>query len=97
MYNGTRSKSSGAAVHDAGDVRLDSSLVECKYTGSPGEPLKRMPKLVKEFEKIANEAWAEGYDPVMALRFYAPKSSLSRNDGWIDFIVRLVEDDICRS
>lgn len=95
-YRGVRSKSSGASDTDQGDVRLTHSLIECKYTGSPASPLKQTPKLVKEFEKVALEAWSEGRDPLMALRFYLPQSPLADNDGWVDLAVRLVKDDVLR-
>lgn len=93
LYDGDRSASSGGAGHDQGDVRLPESLIECKYTGSPGEPLKAKPKLVKEFEKVALEAWSEGRDPMMALRYYCPDSPLAGINGWVDLAVRRVSDD----
>src|ERR1700691_5999808 len=96
LYGGERSQSSGAAATDQGDVRLCASLVECKYTGSPATPLKSKPKLVKEFEKITVEAWSEGRDPLMALRFYCPDSPLANPGRWVDFSVRLVSDDAAR-
>lgn len=95
-YQGKRSESSGGAAHDAGDVRMAKSLCECKYTGSPGEPLKGQPKILKEFEKVAREAWSEGRDPMMALRIYWPESPLANKEGWVDFTVRLTTDDVER-
>jgi hypothetical protein len=96
VYRGKRSKSSGAAAHDQGDVRTTSQLIECKYTGAPGEPLKNIPKIVQDFEKIAREAWAEGRDPLLALRYYHPESILADGDGWVDLSVRRTCDDIER-
>lgn len=95
-YDGVRSRSSGGADNDQGDVRTTTSLFECKYTGGPGEPIKR-PKLLKEMEKVALEAWQEGREPVVALRFYDPDSRLSGSDGYIDMTVRLMHDDVHRN
>lgn len=89
-YGGKRSASSGAAAHDQGDVRCSAPmlLIECKMTGSPAHPMKSKPKILKEFEKIAKEAWSEGREPALALRYYDPDSILSGADGMIDLIVR---------
>lgn len=86
-YGGKRSASSGGAAHDAGDVRLSGELVECKAT------MKAPKKILNEFEKIAQEAYAEGRTPALALRWYAPDSILSDVDGFVDLIVRTVGDD----
>lgn len=51
------------------------------------------PKVLKEFEKIAVEAYAEGRTPALALRYCAPDSILADADGWVDLIVRTVGDD----
>ena len=51
QYDGKRSKSSGGAAHDYGDVRTETELIECKYTDKPPK------KLLDDFEKIAKEAW----------------------------------------
>lgn len=95
-YGAVRSKSSGAADTDAGDVRsvYHDTLFECK--GKFGERCGETPvrsTLVKDFEKIWDEAHAEGREPAMALRFYMPESPLANSDGWVDFTVRLLEDD----
>jgi len=95
QYDGVRSRSSGGADNDQGDVRTTTDLIECKYTGGPGEPIKR-PKLLKDMEKVALEAWQEGREPVVSLRFYDPDSPLSGNDGYIDMTVRLLHDDVHR-
>lgn len=92
-YDGQRSRSSGAADTDQGDVRTKDALIECKFTGSPAKPLRRKPKLVAQMEKITDEAWSEGRDPAVALRFYWPESPLANNTGWIDLIVRRICDD----
>jgi hypothetical protein len=91
-YRGKRSASSGAADNDQGDVRCPTQLIECKMTGAPGKTPKKA-KLVREFEKIADEAWSEGRTPMMALRYFDPDSTLASRDGWVDLAVRLVRDD----
>lgn len=88
LYGGIVSPSSGGAAHDYGDVRCPTLLIECKMTMQ-----EKRPKILKEFEKIAAEAWAEGRDPALALRYFAPESILADTDGWVDLIVRRVGDD----
>jgi len=87
VYDGRRSASSGGATHDAGDVRCPTLLIECKATMKPPK------KILDEFEKIAEEAYAEGRTPALALRYYAPESILSDVDGFVDLMVRTVGDD----
>jgi hypothetical protein len=98
-YGGTRSPSSGAADNDNGDVRVraDSTLLECKYTGSPSHPLKRKPTILSQFEKIHDEAAHEGRHPALALRFYSPDSPLADYKGWVDLVVRHLGDDVERA
>lgn len=98
-YGGRRSPSSGAADHDQGDVRAaaDGTLLECKYKGSPAEPLKSKPSLLTIMEKVADEAWAEGKEPAVALRYFWPDSPLANRDGWVDLTVRITNDDAVRS
>jgi hypothetical protein len=103
LYNGIRSPSSGGADNDSGDVRAARDLIECKTTGQPGKVCKRhsvqdcpdclRTKLIRDFEKVAEEAYAEGRSPVVALRFYVPDSILANPKGYIDFSVRLAEED----
>jgi hypothetical protein len=95
-YGGKRSRSSGASDSDKGDVRTDDTLFECKLTGGPGETSKiRRSTILKEMEKIADEAWAEGRSPALCLRYFAPDSPFaSKVTGWVDFTVRLMGDDI---
>jgi hypothetical protein len=89
-YAGKRSKSSGGAAHDQGDVRCPTLLIECKAIMKPNK------KLIDEFEKVAKEAYSEGRTPAVALRYFAPDSILADNDGWVDLIVRRVRDDLER-
>lgn len=94
IYDGVRSRSSGASATDKGDVRVSSSktIFECKVTGTPGEPSKYT-TLIRHFEKVADEAWAENKSPAVALRYFCPDSPLAAHDGWIDFTVRLTHED----
>lgn len=96
LFRGKRSASSGAAANDAGDVRAKRVLIECKMTkGTTAKP-KKPPKWVKDFEKITQEAYAEGRDPVLAFRFYDPESVLSDPSGYIDLTVRRASEDALR-
>lgn len=97
LYNGQRSRSSGASDTDKGDVRIGSSktIFECKLTGAPGGESKRT-TLLGHMEKVADEAWAEGKQPAVALRLFNPESPLSGHDGWVDLVVRLAKDDSYR-
>lgn len=97
LYEGKVSPSSGAAPADAGDVRVwaTNELIECKVKGEPGKPARST--LVKQMEKIADEAWAEARDPVLCLRFFMPDSPLADKKGWVDLSVRVAGDDAHRS
>lgn len=95
-YGGKRSNSSGAAAHDQGDVRVlaNDLLIECKgqfgtLTGT--KPARST--LVKQMEKIADEAMSESRTPAIALRYYMPDSPLANNYGYVDLVVKLLEDD----
>lgn len=90
MLNGTRSPSSGASVREKGDVYTDNHVIECKLKGSPGKPAQST--IVKQMEKINNEALEIGKWPMLALRFYNPDSSLADHDGYIDLAVTLMDD-----
>lgn len=87
LFNGKRSASSGAAEHDAGDVRCEHLLIECKVK-MPGQVTKPLPKFVQQLEKVAEEAYESGKDPMLALRYYRPDSILANPDGWVDVSVR---------
>lgn len=92
LYGGKRSPSSGAAVHDAGDIRTERCLIEAKTTGGP-HVSRPAPMIIKHLEKIAHEAWEEGRDPVLVMRYYLPSSSLSTTDGFVDVAIRPMRDD----
>jgi hypothetical protein len=81
LYNGKRSASSGGADNDNGDVRSETLLIECKMTGGPGEKPKPLPKFVQHLEKVAEEAYLEGREPVVALRYFAPHEHPRKPSG----------------
>lgn len=90
---GRRSPSSGASNTDKGDVSTDTHMYECKGKFGDLAGLKPVRStLVTQFEKIADEAWASDKDPVMALRFYMPDSSLADNKGFVDLLVTRLDD-----
>ena len=95
--DGRRSPSSGASDTDKGDVSTDNLLIECK--GTFGERIGQKPvrsTLVKHMEKVADEAWAMDKDPMVALRFYIPESTLADNQGYVDLLViRMADYEIC--
>lgn len=87
-FRGTRSPSSGAAVSDQGDVRNQTYLIECKVRGQYDKPAKSISISTDDLEKITNEAWSEGKEPMMALRIIAdPSHPLADKDGHIDLVV----------
>lgn len=94
-YQGRWSKSSGGAVTDEGDVRTSRVLYECK--GKFGVLTSEKPvrsTLLRQMEKVADEAWSVGKEPAVALRFYDPGNILADPEGWVDLVVRLLEDDV---
>lgn len=102
-YGGKRSKSSGGDASDQGDVRTPELLFECKLTGGPGRFCNihdrydcdcRRPTIARQFEKVAVEAYSEGREPRLALRYYDPSSILADRSGWVDLVARLVKDDV---
>lgn len=96
QYGGKVSPSSGGSDGDAGDVRTSDQLFECKQTGTEDKYAKSVSVKLDVFEKIADEAWSEGREPVVALRIYNPSSVLSDERGNVDFIVRLIDNDLAR-
>lgn len=92
-YEGRRSPSSGGSVTDEGDVASGTSLIECKYSGSPEKPKKSFSFTLETLEKICDEADSIGKVPGLALRIYNPDSRLADKNGFIDVMVRLLEDD----
>lgn len=96
MYCGIRSRSSGASVHDSGDVLAGSDLIECKTTGTYDKPAK-LPGFMKEFEKVAIEAIERGKDPVLCLQYYCPDSDIANRSGMVEVSVRFTTDDVKRA
>lgn len=94
LFGGVRSPSSGGADTDRGDVRLQSTLIECKHTGSFLKPAKSISVKLSDLEKLADEAWSEGKDFALALRLYAPDSVLSDSSGMVDLVVRMATADV---
>ena len=94
MFGGERSKSSGAAEHDAGDVRCQYLLIECKVRMPDHKAIltRPMPTFVRQLEKVAVEAWESGKDPLLSLRYYSPDSPLANTDGWVDIAVMRAQD-----
>jgi hypothetical protein len=92
---GRRSPSSGASDTDKGDVSTDTLLIECKgkFGKRIGDKEVRS-TLVKQMEKAADEAWSEGKDPAIALRFYKPESVLADNEGYVDLLVTRLADEV---
>jgi hypothetical protein len=100
IFGGKRSKNSGAGTREKGDVvvRADNTLFECKRKGRPGHPSKSKAQILSHLEKVAVEAFEEGREPVLALRFYDPESLLAnKSTGYVDLTVRLAEDDAQRT
>lgn len=95
-YDGVVSPSSGGAIADQGDVRTDDALIECKHRGTFDKPAKSITINLDVLEKIADEAWSEGRQPVIALCIYNPDSVLADHEGNIDLTVRLTGDDWLR-
>lgn len=93
IYGGRRTKQSGAGIQEKGDVQVvrNNELVECKMRGNTDKPKRS--KIVKDFEKIAQEAYEEGMNPMLALRYFDPSSTLADNEGNVDLVVRLARDD----
>ena len=95
LYEGKVSPSSGAASTDGGDVRTDDLLIECKTSGSPGKESRST--LVGRMERIAEEAWEEGREPVLCLRYFKPSSVLAGMTGHVDLTVRLTSSDAAKT
>jgi hypothetical protein len=87
LFDGKRSASSGAAEHDAGDVRCEYLLIECKVRMPSPTVSRPKPQFIQQLEKVAKEAYESGKDPALALRYFDDKSPLAGPDGWIDVVV----------
>lgn len=96
LYVGERSASSGASFRDVGDVETDELAIECKETGGPGRKPISKPRIVTLLEALARQAYANGKDPVLAMRYYLPDSPLADVNGWVDLAVRPLDVDVNR-
>jgi hypothetical protein len=94
QYEGHRSFSSGASIRDKYDVRSEFSFIECKLRGRPGTPAKST--LVRQYDKIRENALEAGREPALALRFFIPDSLSADTNGWVDLAVRALADDADR-
>lgn len=96
IYNGRRSRSSGANRFDKGDVSYDvnvhvderqgyvvSFLAECKTTEAKSFSLKKA-----TWDKIVEEAHEQGKRPSMFIRFRDPDTG-----RYTDLVVRDLNDD----
>lgn len=93
-YGGRRSPSSGASFRDIADVDTIELAIECKETGGPGEDPISKPRFIGLLEKLADQAYPNGKDPVLALRFYLPDSALADLQGWVDVAIRPLDVDV---
>lgn len=93
-YDGQRVKGSGSSHRQKGDVITETQLIEAKFKGTPDKPAKSISIKLEDFEKICDEAWAEGLSPMMGLMIVNPKSPLANASGNIHLSVRLVIDDM---
>lgn len=91
LYGGEQVNGSGQPDRVGGDVKTNWELFECKLTGQPGKPATS--SLITRMEKIADEAWEEGREPALCLRFFKPDSVLANKDGYVDLTVRLSTQD----
>lgn len=87
---GQRTKNSGATDSQKGDVASVSIpdldvLVECKYTGDVTKPAKSISIKLEDLEKITNEAWMDGCQPMLAFRITNPDSPIASSHGHVDW------------
>lgn len=93
LFNGKRSPSSGAAEHDAGDVKTDTLLIEAKVRMPERIAVtKPLPVYVRQLGKVAEEAAETDRTPMLAQRFYFPNEPRANRDGWVDVVVMYASD-----
>lgn len=103
-YGAVVSKSSGASAISKGDAKqkvgtrleLQDQMFESKHRGNFENPAKSLSVSLTVFEKLADDAYAENREPVQHVALYAPDSPLADQDGEVNFIVRLMVDDVTR-
>lgn len=91
LYGGERVVNSGQTDKNKGDVKTPDHLVECKMTGEPGKEARS--SLITRMEKIADQAWEESLEPMLALRFFMPESVLASGEGYVDVTLKLSDAD----
>lgn len=74
-------------------MREHNNLCECKHTGTFDKPARSFSLKLDDMEKIADEAWSEGKEPMMIVSIYCPDSVLADKDGEVNLAVRLMSDD----
>lgn len=94
---GERTKNSGATDTDKGDVARVSIpdvdvLVECKYTGAIGNPAKSISVKLEDLEKITNEAYMDGCQPMLAMRITNEDSPIAGTQGHVDWVALPIDD-----
>lgn len=93
-FHGTRSKTSQKDVR----VEAEDTIFECKGRwGARVGAKDPYTLLIRQMEKVFDEAASEGKEPAIAMRFFLPDSPLADDSGYVDFAVRLLEDDAFRS
>lgn len=104
-YNADVDPSSGAGVKTKGDSKqrvgtrragLRDQLFESKHRGTYEKSARSGTVNLAVLEKLADAAWAENREPVLHLSILDPHSPLSNEEGCVDVVVRLMEDDVRR-
>lgn len=103
-YGGRVDPSSGAGIRTKGDVKqaretrlvLEDQVFESKHRGTYEKPAKSCSLSLRDFEKLADIAYSESREPVFHIALCNPDSPLANDDGEIDFVIRLLPDDVRR-
>ena len=61
------------------------------------KPWKSIRIEIEDLEKICDEAWHEGREPVMQIQVKNPDSPIANDKGFINITVRLTSDDVYRN
>ena len=61
------------------------------------KPSKSIRIDIEDLEKICDEAWHEGREPVMQIQVKNPESPLANDKGLINITVRMTSDDVYRN
>lgn len=97
MLGGQRTKNSGATDSQKGDVDRVSIpdldlLVECKFTGAIGLPAKSISVKLDDLEKITDEAYMDGCQPMLAIRITNEDSPIANARGHVDWVAIPIGD-----